>query len=125
MTTPLQHVQKSFSCPCPVPIQSVIYKLKGQQVLLNPNITGTPEQLLWKHNDDIVVEFVGIKEEVYGSFEGRINLNVFTAELQIADLRLEDTGNYEYEIYMSRHLFRKSFELKVVGKKSKTFLSPF
>lgn len=108
----------SFSCLCPVCVQSVIYEVKGQQVKLHADITGKPEQLLWKHNNDIIVEFNGIKEKVFGSFEGRSHLNVLTAQLQISDLRFEDTGNYEYEVYASRNFFRKSYELKVIGRKS-------
>lgn len=115
----------SFSCLCPVCVQSVIYEVKGQQVKLHADITGKPEQLLWKHNNDVIVEFNGIKEKVFGSFEGRIHLNVLTAQLQISDLRFEDTGNYEYEVYASRNFFRKSYELKVIGRKSTSLFSSF
>lgn len=72
-----------------------------------------------------MVEFNGVEETVHSSYKGRIFLNLLTAELQISDLRLEDSGNYEYEIYMNRNLFRKSYDLEVLGKEAASFLSLF
>lgn len=110
-----------FFSLCAVPVQSVIYGLKGQQVQLNPAVTGKPEEILWIHNDIKVVEFSGTDEQVYGSYEGRVILDWLTAQLQISDLRLEDSGKYEYEIYLQRKWFLSSFELQVLGKRSITF----
>lgn len=107
----------SLSVLCPGPVQPVIYRLKGQQVQLNPVITGKPEEILWKHSDSKVVEFSGADEQVFGSYEGRVSLDRLNARLQISDLCLEDSGKYEYEIYIQRKWFQSSYELQVMGKK--------
>lgn len=102
---------------CPVTVQSVIYELKGEQAQLGPDmLRELPNSILWKHNGNKVVEFTGSEESVYGSFEGRITLNWRTAQLQISDLRFEDSGTYDYEVFIQRELLRSSYELEVIGK---------
>lgn len=94
----------------------MIYGLKGQQVQFDPPINGQPVEILWKHNDKKVVEFSDNEEQVFGSYEGQVSLDWLTAQLQISDLRLEDSGTYEYEIYMHGKWFQSSYELEVMGK---------
>lgn len=62
-----------------------------------------------------MVEFDGNAEQVYGSFGGRVTLNRLNAQLQINDLRLEDSGIYEVEMYVTEKWLQTSFELKVIG----------
>lgn len=100
----------------------MIYKLKGQQIQWVPVVTEAPSEILWNHNGNKVVEFDGTVEHVYGSFEGRVTLNRLTAQLQITDLRLEDNGTYDAEIYLKEKWLQTSFELKVIGK-AQTFVS--
>ncbi|XP_075896040.1 SLAM family member 5-like [Nelusetta ayraudi] len=95
-------------------VQSVIYKLKGQQIQWVPVATEPPNEILWNHNGNKVVEFDGNVEKVYGSYEGRVTLNRQTAQLQINDLRLEDSGKYDSEIYLQGKWLETSFELKVI-----------
>lgn len=103
---------------CPVTVQSVLYKLKGEQALLGPDTPSQPppDSILWKCNGNKVVEFTGSEEKAYGSYEGRVTLDWHTAQLHISDLRLEDSGSYEYEIAMPGKVLRSSYELEVIGK---------
>lgn len=94
----------------------MIYKLKGQQIQWVPIVTEAPNEILWNHNGNKVVEFDGTVAKVYGSYEGRVTLDRLTAQLQINDLRLEDSGKYDSEIYLKEKWLQTSFELKVIGK---------
>lgn len=106
----------ALSVLCPVPVRSVIYGLKGQQGQLDPVVTGKPDEILWKHNGNKVVEFSGTAEHVYGSYEGRVTLDRLTAQLQISDLGLDDSGKYELEIFsLGKWLLHSPVELKVLG----------
>lgn len=92
------------------------YELEGQEVQWVPGITQPPAEILWLHNGNKVVEFDGVEVVVFGSFKGRVTLNRQTAQLQISDLRLEDSGKYETEMYMDGKWIMKSYELTVMGK---------
>lgn len=94
----------------------MIYKLKGQQIQWVLGVTEPPDEILWNHNGNKVVEFDGTVEKVYGSYDGRVTLDRLTAQLQINDLRLEDSGKYDSEIYLQGKWLETSFELKVIGK---------
>lgn len=100
----------------------MIYKFKGQQIQWVLGVTKAPTEILWNHNGNKVVEFDGTVEKVYGSYEGRVTLNRQTAQLQINDLRLEDSGKHDSEIYLEGKWLLTSFELKVIGK-AQTFVS--
>lgn len=103
-------------CLCLVTAQSVVQKLKGQQVQWLPGIIQLPTYILWIHNGSIVLKFDNIVEKVYDSYEGRVTLDRQTAQLQISDLRSEDSGKYECEIHLQDKWFHKSYELEVIGK---------
>lgn len=99
-----------------------MYELKSKQAQLGPSILPQePDSILWKHNGNKVVEFAGSEESVYGSYDGRIILNWHTAQLQISDLGLEDSGTYEYEIMTGGKLLVSSYELEVIGKSLRVF----
>lgn len=83
---------------------------------MDPSAPQPPAEILWTHNRIKVVEFDGSEEKVFGSFEGRVTLDRQTGRLQIYDLRLDDSGTYEYEIYQGGKWLISSYELKVVGK---------
>lgn len=76
-----------------------MYGLKGRKALLDPFVTERPDFVLWKHNGNKVVELSGTGEQVYGSYEGRVSIDWLTAKLRISALRLEDSGEYELEIF--------------------------
>lgn len=82
-----------------------------------PQIQGQqqPDQLLWMHNEDKVVEFNGKEEVAYRSFKNRITLDWHSAELHLTDLRSEDSGWYELEVYpRTSHLYK--YHLQVIGE---------
>lgn len=83
---------------------------------MNPDITGRPDRILWKHNGNKVVEFNGNEESVYNQYENRITLDWHSAELLITDLRFEDSGDYELEVFMNRNLRQYNYKLEVIGK---------
>lgn len=102
----------------------MIYELEGRDALFHPFITKKPESILWKHNGNKVVETGATWEKIYGSYEGRIILNLLNARLLISDLRLEDSGEYELEIFTRGKwkLFPK-MELKVLEWVAKPSIS--
>lgn len=93
-----------------------MYELEGRDALFHPFITKKPESILWKHNGNKVVETGATWEKIYGSYEGRIILNLLNARLLISDLRLEDSGEYELEIFTrGKWELLPKMELKVLG----------
>lgn len=83
---------------------------------MEPGINGQPDGILWKHNGNKVVEFNGNEEHVYNPYKDRITLDWVTAELDIANLRFEDSGEYELEVDINKGLHRSVHELEVIGK---------
>ncbi|XP_018558589.1 nucleolar and coiled-body phosphoprotein 1 isoform X3 [Lates calcarifer] len=110
-------------CDCRVCGQILTYGLQGKTIDLNPGYTATPDDILWKHNGNKVVEFNGNEQHVYGQFRNRVTLGWISAELQISDLRYEDSGTYEVEIYKNNKLHRYPYVLEVIGKVNKPTIS--
>ncbi|XP_073329208.1 uncharacterized protein [Pagrus major] len=103
--------------------ESPRYELRGQKVNLKPDIPGQPDSILWKRNGNKVVEFNGQEEEVYGQYANRISLDWHTAELNITDLRFEDSGDYELEVYMNKQFSSSLHKLEVIDKVAKPTIS--
>lgn len=101
---------------CLVAGQSPKYALKGLTVKLKPDIIGQPDDILWKHNGNKVIEFDGKEEHEYSPYENRITLNWFSAELDITNLRYEDSGEYVLEAYVNKVLRSLTIQLEVIGK---------
>ncbi|XP_049451147.1 RNA polymerase-associated protein LEO1-like isoform X2 [Epinephelus fuscoguttatus] len=108
---------------CLVAGQSPKYVLKGNTVHLEPGINGQPDGILWKHNGNKVVEFNGNEEHVYNPYKDRITLDWVTAELDIANLRFEDSGEYELEVDINKGLHRSVHELEVIDEVAKPTIS--
>uniref|UniRef100_A0AAQ5X1T4 Ig-like domain-containing protein n=1 Tax=Amphiprion ocellaris TaxID=80972 RepID=A0AAQ5X1T4_AMPOC len=109
---------------CLVAEQAPKYALLGQTVSLDPfGITVSPDDILWKHKGDKVVEFNGNEQHVYGTFDNRITLDWLSAELSISDLRYEDSGVYVLEAYTKKELKRASFTLEVIDRVAKPTIS--
>ncbi|XP_028280419.1 SLAM family member 5-like isoform X3 [Parambassis ranga] len=72
----------------------------GDQVVLKPGpVTGDITDIMWKHNEDIVLEWDGAEVTYYKQhLKGRCELNNRTAELKILSLTLEDSGSYTAEV---------------------------
>lgn len=100
----------------------MIYGLRGQQVQFKPEHSQSPIIIQWLHDDNLVVEFNGIQETTSHSFNGRVALNWSTAQLQISDLRLEDSGTYRCQQYIEGKWFESVHELEVFGKDQVSFL---
>ncbi|XP_041663604.1 uncharacterized protein LOC121522964 [Cheilinus undulatus] len=96
--------------------QTPKYVLKGKGDHLKPDIPGQPNSILWKHNGNKIVEFDGSEEQVYDLYRNRITLNWITAELEITDLRYEDSGDYELEVDVNDELHSSESKLEVIDK---------
>ncbi|XP_040912613.1 lymphocyte function-associated antigen 3 isoform X1 [Toxotes jaculatrix] len=96
--------------------QSPTYGLLGKNFYLKPDIAEYPDDILWKHNGSKVVEFNGKEETVYGFYQGRVTLDWINAELNMTDLRYEDSGEYELETYKNKELRTRYYKLEVIDK---------
>ncbi|KAK1902660.1 Lymphocyte function-associated antigen 3 [Dissostichus eleginoides] len=108
---------------CLVAGQSPEYALQGGEVSLKPDFTGHPDGILWKHKGNKVVEFNGREEQFYKPFENRITLDWISADIQITDLRFEDSGEYELELELNKKLQRFFYQLEVIDKIAKPIIS--
>ncbi|XP_040003479.1 uncharacterized protein LOC120801051 isoform X2 [Xiphias gladius] len=109
---------------CLVSGQPQTYGLPGQTFHLKPHVTGQPDHILWKHNRDKVVEFNGREEQVYDRFHNRVTLDWVSAELNITDLRYEDSGEFELEAFiMNKDVHHSHYKLKVIDKVAKPTIS--
>lgn len=108
-----------FICCLQVFGQTPSYVLIGQTFHLRPRIPGTPDEILWKHNGNKVVQFNGREEHVYGQHQHRVTLDWVTAELNITDVRYEDSGDYQLDIVRNNAVFHFLYSLEVIGKVSK------
>uniref|UniRef100_A0A674MX33 Ig-like domain-containing protein n=1 Tax=Takifugu rubripes TaxID=31033 RepID=A0A674MX33_TAKRU len=105
---------------CLVAAQSIKYGLKGQEVKLKPQIQEQqPDLILWMHDDNKVVEFNGKEEDVYDPFKHRTTLDRHSAELHLTDLRSEDSGLYELQLYMQKKPYSYYYTLQVIDKVAK------
>ncbi|XP_047456463.1 uncharacterized protein DDB_G0290685-like isoform X19 [Mugil cephalus] len=108
--------------PCLVAGQSTTYGLVGGTVTLKAD-KNTPDEILWKHKGNKVVEFNGQEELVFGSFLNRITLDPGSADLTITNLRYEDSGEYVLETYKNSKLTRLHYSLEVIDKVAKPTIS--
>uniref|UniRef100_H2RY71 Ig-like domain-containing protein n=1 Tax=Takifugu rubripes TaxID=31033 RepID=H2RY71_TAKRU len=91
--------------------------LKGQEVKLKPQIQEQqPDLILWMHDDNKVVEFNGKEEDVYDPFKHRTTLDWHSAELHLTDLRSEDSGLYELQLYTQEKSYFYYYTLQVIGE---------
>lgn len=102
--------------------QSVHYVLKGREAIL-PTTIKHPDDILWKHNGDKVIAFDSKEEQVFRQYQGRAALAWDTAELTIADVRYEDSGEYELEALVGDRTHRSQFMLKVLDEVAKPTIS--
>nr|XP_057907933.1 uncharacterized protein LOC131104600 isoform X2 [Doryrhamphus excisus] len=81
--------------------RSTIYKKVGDEVILRPvaaSKTGPFVSIMWKHGDDIAIQWDGESTEVYRQFKARTRLNHASGELTIMGLTQDDSGRYTPEI---------------------------
>ncbi|XP_075335640.1 uncharacterized protein LOC142396608 isoform X4 [Odontesthes bonariensis] len=106
----------SILTSCLVAGQTPKYALVGQSIMFNADITTPPDQILWKHDGNKVVEFDGKQERLFGSYFNRVILDWLSADLEIDQLRYEDSGIYELEVFTKTVLDRSSYKLEVIDK---------
>lgn len=108
----------NFSILCPIAGETTKYVLLGKEVHLSTStsIQTSPDEILWKHNGNKVIEFNGKKEDVYGLYKGRVNLDWISADLNISDVRFEDSGAYELELFINQKMHYFTYNLQVIGK---------
>ncbi|XP_026128376.1 CD48 antigen-like [Carassius auratus] len=90
------------------------YGESGNQIKLNPFIHGKPEEILWTHNGNKVLEYDGKQMDTYGSFKDRVELDFETGQLTIIKLNNQDSGTYKSEIVISKKVHTSSHTLTVL-----------
>lgn len=92
------------------------YALLGEKTIIKTGIKSPPDEILWKSQGNKVVEFNGNEENSFLKYKGRVGLDYHSADLTISDLRFEDSGQYELEIYTNKKMIQKYYKLEVIGK---------
>lgn len=94
------------------------YGKSGNKITLTPSIRGKPEEILWTHNGNKVLEYDGSEVAKYGSFKDRVDVDFETGQLTISKLNSQDSGKYQSEIWINRKAQISSHNLTVLGKLS-------
>ncbi|XP_064175913.1 lymphocyte function-associated antigen 3-like [Anguilla rostrata] len=90
---------------------------------LQPNVQSPPEDILWRWNENKVVEFYQKKVVDYGRFKGRTMLDLTTGALTLTHLTEADSGEYVGELQIKGELVHYRQTVKVfdaVGKPAVT-----
>uniref|UniRef100_A0A672T6F1 Ig-like domain-containing protein n=1 Tax=Sinocyclocheilus grahami TaxID=75366 RepID=A0A672T6F1_SINGR len=90
------------------------YGESGNKITLTPSIRGKPEEILWTHNGNKVLEYDGSEVAKYGSFKDRVDLDFETGQLTIRKLNSQDSGKYQSEIWINRNAQIASHNLTVL-----------
>ncbi|XP_067373299.1 uncharacterized protein [Channa argus] len=106
-----------------VSAEPVIYVLKGRPVIVETPVTDPPDEILWKHNGNKVVEYDGKQQYVYGSYKERVVLDWSSAQLEIQDLTYEDSGEYVLEVFKSTNLRQIIYKVEVIDNVAKPTIS--
>ncbi|KAM8871617.1 NACHT, LRR and PYD domains-containing protein 12-like isoform 11-T17 [Synchiropus picturatus] len=87
------------------------YTLKQDEIIIQPPSLGRLEKIFWRHNGEKVATFDGSKRHFYGSYYDRTILNPDSATLWIREVRLEDRGEYELEVWVKdqNHQTKKEY----------------
>lgn len=75
-----------------------IYKKVGNDVVLKSGQSGTITNIMWKHGQNIAVQWDGSEVDRYRQFKERGSLNISTGDLTITGLTENDSGLYTPEI---------------------------
>ncbi|KAM9832106.1 lymphocyte function-associated antigen 3-like [Neosynchiropus ocellatus] len=87
------------------------YILKHDEIQLWPPSLGHLEKFFWRHNGEQVVTFDGSKLDAAFFYRDRIFMDLGTATLFIREVRLEDRGEYELEVWVKdqNHQTKKEY----------------
>ncbi|KAM9449034.1 uncharacterized protein ACWYII_013726 isoform 4-T4 [Salvelinus alpinus] len=86
----------------------------GGEITLTPKVSGQPEDILWKHIGNKVVEFDGSQNVEYGRYKGRTILDWDSGALTIKGLTDADSGPYELEAVVKGKLQYSHHEVDVI-----------
>ncbi|KAL1268784.1 hypothetical protein QQF64_034147 [Cirrhinus molitorella] len=90
------------------------YGESGNIITLTPIIRGKPEEILWTHNGNKVLEYNGSAVVKYGSFKDRVDTDFETGELTIRNLNSQDSGKYQSKIWINGEAQISSHTLTVL-----------
>ncbi|XP_053725952.1 NLR family CARD domain-containing protein 3-like [Synchiropus splendidus] len=89
------------------------YTLKQDEIIIQPPSLafGRLEKIFWRHNGEKVATFDSGKQHFYGSYDDRTIVDQFSATLWIREVRLEDRGEYELEVWVKdqNHQTKKEY----------------
>uniref|UniRef100_A0AAY4EUT9 Ig-like domain-containing protein n=1 Tax=Denticeps clupeoides TaxID=299321 RepID=A0AAY4EUT9_9TELE len=80
---------------------------------LRPNFRGNKEEILWKHNDNKMVEW----EKNTPEFKNRTQLNTETGDVTVPRVTTADSGLYTAEISIGGQIETFTQQVEVIGKK--------
>ncbi|XP_048048688.1 SLAM family member 5 isoform X2 [Megalobrama amblycephala] len=95
-------------------VTSVVYVENGKSLTLNPNIQGTPEDILWTYNGNKVAERDFTEFQDYGQFRGRSEIEISTGRLTVRNMTSHDSGIYRSVIQINGKLQNSENEVKVI-----------
>uniref|UniRef100_A0A3B3WEL3 Ig-like domain-containing protein n=1 Tax=Poecilia mexicana TaxID=48701 RepID=A0A3B3WEL3_9TELE len=77
-----------------------VYVEIGRTLKLNPNYTKAITMLTWKHNRNLVAEYIkdSYPLEYIGDLKGRTNVDLSTGVLTISNVNQSDSGEFTVEI---------------------------
>lgn len=93
----------------------------GQEITLKPNIRGKPQEILWKHNGRMIVEYDESEMMVYGSFKGRVVLDFETGQLTVRNLNIHDSGQFQSDILINGKIQSFGQNVTVLGECSTAY----
>ncbi|XP_066543103.1 pregnancy-specific beta-1-glycoprotein 5-like [Hoplias malabaricus] len=97
------------------PAFGVVYLQIGTNYTLQPKITGKPQNILWKFKGTKVVEYENNNYYWYKDYESRGQLDILSGNLELKNLRKDDTGLYQSEIQVDGRLHNSDHNIEVMG----------
>ncbi|KAG8000347.1 hypothetical protein GBF38_002607 [Nibea albiflora] len=93
---------------------NVRYFVEGGNMVLEPSVPERITNILWKHNDFLLAEWVENEADLtyYNSFDGRTTLNITSGRLEITKMTKADVGLYS--VQMNSRIYNESYDVKVI-----------
>ncbi|XP_040905526.1 uncharacterized protein LOC121189460 isoform X1 [Toxotes jaculatrix] len=98
------------------------YQAAGGTLVMAPPYSGPITNILWKHNGNLVVQWLSSGLEYYGRFKDRTTLDTTTANLEITGMKEADSGLYTVEINFVAQ--DQEYDVKVIKNVSKPGVKP-
>ncbi|XP_026074249.1 uncharacterized protein si:dkey-11f4.14 [Carassius auratus] len=95
-------------------VTSVTFVENGNNLTLNPNINGKPEDILWTFNEHKVADYYLNEFEAYGQFKGRSWIEITTGQLTVHHMTSQDSGIYKSEIQINGKNQKSENEVQVI-----------